>query len=549
MWSGPDTYINVTFSDNSAGRLAMVIYEFGDMNYLGKMTDTESDYPHITWVCTSDAMRAGLCQLDDLGKFIVVLPDGKSINDTSIWSASVGLGNDTAPETGTSDASSGFWNPPGGTPDLPSEATDDGPTNWRRQNVAPTFTYNKEPIHYRVTKKGYYCVGAVPVAYLANDMTIPSHATYKGTVLFKNKFHGQLPATDYPKIRFYLVITAAYLSIAGWWGYLCYKHKEDILPIQFYISSLFGLLVIEMLANWAYYRYLNAHGEGLSSVVFLIVVAILDAGRNALSFFLLLVVSLGLSVVREEIPLMKRATWLAIAHFVFGVMYAIAVVEIELEVVAITTLLFFVMPLSFTLTTFLLWIMYGLQGTMTELLARKQTYKLSMYRKLHYILIGAVLIILGFFVITSMSFSSRYEEDFLAGSWPYRWWLMDGYLTILFLIVFTAIAFLWRPTGNNRRLAMSTELAQDEDDADGRDAEAYDLEALAHGDHHKDDGEQEGGIRLPNADSSLHTPLAADDVVFEIGDHDDDDEVEHHSPRGQESHGLMGSTRTDKRID
>lgn len=94
-------------------------------------------------------------------------------------------------------------------------------------------------------------------------------------------------------------------------------------------------------------------------------------------------------------------------------------------------------------------------------------------------------------------------------------------------------------------LAMSTELAQDEDDADGRDAEAYDLEALAH----KDDGEQDGGIQLTNVDSSLHTPLAADDVVFEIGDHDDDDEVEHHSPRGQESHGLMGSTRTDKRID
>ena len=57
----------------------------------------------------------------------------------------------------------------------------------------------------------------------------------------------------------------------------------------------------------AYYRYLNAHGEGTTSTVFLIVgaylayhglahlliyilvVAILDAGRNALSFFLLFV--------------------------------------------------------------------------------------------------------------------------------------------------------------------------------------------------------------------------------------------------------------------
>lgn len=47
---------------------------------------------------------------------------------------------------------------------------------------------------------------------------------------------------------------------------------------------------------------------------------------------------------------------------------------------------------------------------MAELTARKQTYKLSMFRKLHIILILAVLIVIGFFVVTSMSFSSRYEE-------------------------------------------------------------------------------------------------------------------------------------------
>lgn len=48
-------------------------------------------------------------------------------------------------------------------------------------------------------------------------------------------------------------------------------------------------------------------------------VAILDAGRNALSFFMLLVVSLGLSVVRESIGTkMFKCQALAGAHFVFG---------------------------------------------------------------------------------------------------------------------------------------------------------------------------------------------------------------------------------------
>jgi hypothetical protein len=69
----------------------------------------------------------------------------------------------------------------------------------------------------------------------------------------------------------------------------------------------------------AYYRYLNAHGKGTASTIFLFVVAILDAGRNSLSFFLLLVVSLGLSVVRDNLgSTMRRAQILSISHFIFG---------------------------------------------------------------------------------------------------------------------------------------------------------------------------------------------------------------------------------------
>lgn len=64
---------------------------------------------------------------------------------------------------------------------------------------------------------------------------------------------------------------------------------------------------------------MNAHGRSSTSTVFLFVVAILDAGRNALSFFLLLVVSLGLSVVRESLGRnMIRCQILAGLHFIFG---------------------------------------------------------------------------------------------------------------------------------------------------------------------------------------------------------------------------------------
>jgi hypothetical protein len=110
-------------------------------------------------------------------------------------------------------------------------------------------------------------------------------------------------------------------------------------------------------------------------------VAILDAGRNALSFFLLLVVCLGLSLVRETLPMMTRCRVLAIAHFIFGgvfgqltlvyssadacvalVLYAIGMVEIDLETVSFVILLIFVLPLAFTMSAFLMWIMISLRG-------------------------------------------------------------------------------------------------------------------------------------------------------------------------------------------
>lgn len=293
-----------------------------------------------------------------------------------------------------------------------------------------------------------------------------------------------------------------------------------------------------MLANWAYYRYLNVHDSGVTTTAFLIVVSILNAGRNALSFFLLLVVSLGLSVVRESLgAVMTRCKILAGGHFVFGVLYAIGIVELELESTSALVLLLFVIPLSFTLSGFLLWTMYALNGTIAELASRKQTYKLGMFKTLYRILVIAVIVIAAFFVVSSMSFSNRMDEDYAPESWQTRWLLLDGWLSLLYLTVFASIAFLWRPTGNNRRLAMSDELAQDEADADD-----YDLEAMQRRGGMDDDDEAVGGH--PGQQTRGPAPMPEDSVVFEIGDSDDEEgggrSAGRHRGNDEESQGLIG---------
>jgi len=178
---------------------------------------------------------------------------------------------------------------------------------------------------------------------------------------------------------------------------------------------------------------------------------------------------------------------------------------------------------------------------MSELSKRRQRYKLSMFTRLHRILLVAVIIMAIFFFVSSWTFSNRLAEDYASNSWSTRWLLLDGWLTLLYFAVFVSISFIWRPTDNNRYLAMVDEISQDVDEA-----ENYDLDAL--------ERQEEGKL---TDDRDEPTPrVGQDEVVFEIGDDEVDDEMHtagsHRTPRSDlsrersgapdEREGLMGSS-------
>lgn len=113
-------------------------------------------------MCTTDAVRVGLCSFEDIGKFIFSSDDGTTINQTSLWTASVALNQTADP--------SGFWDNPEGNPSPPD---DEDLSPWRSRepryisrqandtlNPSPysTIAY-AQPIQYQVRKTGYYCVG------------------------------------------------------------------------------------------------------------------------------------------------------------------------------------------------------------------------------------------------------------------------------------------------------------------------------------------------------------------------------------------------------
>lgn len=129
------------------------------------------------------------------------------------------------------------------------------------------------------------------------------------------------------------MLSVVYILLAAGWAFLCYRHFRELLPTQYYISGTILFLNVEMLALFAYYRYINKHGGGAGSLAFLIVISILNAARNSLSFFLLLIVCMGLSVVTPSLgAVMNRVRLLTGFHFIFGVMYAVGTVKLDIDV-------------------------------------------------------------------------------------------------------------------------------------------------------------------------------------------------------------------------
>lgn len=329
-----------------------------------------------------------------------------------------------------------------------------------KNNIRTVAVHLKEPqsVNYPVgegnkLKTGYYCVGAL--AYTKD-------VKYTAIVTFQNAY-GELPAAQVAKLPFYGGITIVYAVIGIFWGFLYVQNRHDILAVQNYITAIIAFLVLEMLMTWGFYDFQNRHGNNVGSKALMIIVAILNAFRNSFSFFLLLIVCMGYGVVKPSLgKTMIIVRWLAVAHFVFGVIYAIASLTVRPDDAGPLVLLV-ILPLSATLTAFYIWTLNSLNLTMKDLMERKQHVKANMYKKLWWCILTSIIVIFGFFFINSFTFAGASSPEFGPTHWQTRWFVLDGWLNLVYLADVCFVAYMWRPTANNRRFAMSDEIAQDDE--------------------------------------------------------------------------------------
>ncbi|KAL5427452.1 hypothetical protein PMIN07_007804 [Paraphaeosphaeria minitans] len=412
-WGGPiDPFIEVKFVDTDKNKelkdptVSVIVWEWKDSTLLGKQAGDE-----LVYICDDQSIKANLCNETHKAEWILA-DDYEAKSKNLIRTEGIHL-----------------------------------------EKKKPINYPNKDNAEKVSLKTGYYCVATLPFT---------EGVKYEAIVTFRNAY-GELPAAQIPKLPFYGGVTIAYFVVSSFWAFLYFQHRHDILAVQNYITAILVFLVLEMLMTWGFYDYQNRHGNNLGAKVLMIVVAILNAFRNSFSFFLLLIVCMGYGVVKHTLgKTMVMVRWLAVAHFVFGVVYAIASLTIRPDDAGPLVLLV-ILPLSATLTAFYIWTLNSLNLTMKDLMERKQHVKADMYKKLWWCILTSIVVIFGFFFLNSFTFAGVSRPDFAPSHWKTRWFVLDGWLNLVYFADVCFVAYMWRPTANNRRFAMSDEIAQDDE--------------------------------------------------------------------------------------
>lgn len=312
-------------------------------------------------------------------------------------------------------------------------------------------TSNGTTVVYNVMQSGYYCV-------YVTGLDTPA-SLYTMVLEWVNPY-GLLPALFYQTLPFFFTLSCVYMLIGLVWVLLCFREWKELLHIQHYISIVIGFLLVEMSFNYGFYQNINTVGPDNTSTVLLALVTILNAARNSIALFMLLIVALGYGVVKPTLGLaMDKCKYLAVAHFIAGVIYGSGALSSARKDPLWILLLVF--PISLTMSIFYMTTLQGkdlvtkgLQDTMEYLKERRQPVKLLMYIRLQYMLATSAIMLFGIMILNSVNAARRHNVAWIDTQWKYRWFMLDGLLNLVFLLMFLGVLILWRPTSNNERYGL-----------------------------------------------------------------------------------------------
>lgn len=241
-------------------------------------------------------------------------------------------------------------------------------------------------------------------------------------------------------------------------------HRDQLMPLQFWITAVLAIGMIE--TTLLFTHFINWNDYGVPSFGITLTGLVFGVTKRALSRVLIQLVALGYGVVRPSLgEEMNRVLYLGAAYFILSMIYTVAVnsprnsKSVDDPVYDLLSLVVFL--LAIVDTTFYIWIFTSINNLMMSLASRKQGVKYVLYRNFRSVLIASLFLSCFWALYGSVMFinNSGGENRY----WRLKW-TVDALWELIYFIIFLAIAVLWAPSNNAQRYAYSVELAQLEDD-------------------------------------------------------------------------------------
>jgi len=273
--------------------------------------------------------------------------------------------------------------------------------------------------------------------------------------------YGYLPGELYGKFLFFKRMSALYLLTGGWWFSMCFRHWKDLIQLQFWITAVVFLGMLE--TSLKYLDFYSWNQCGLRNTGTMVAGVISSTFKRSISRILVLIVSMGYGVTKSTLGnTMPQILMLGGAYLILS---SFQDIYIELSHSKLPGFFDFMLLLLLANldVIFIFWIFKSLVVTTHQLSSRNQLIKLRVYRRFQYTL--------GLCVFLSIAWSCRTifisatEDIAVGGEWATTW-MNDAVWEALYFVMLLAIMVLWQPSKNAQRYAFSHEVRRTDCDID-----------------------------------------------------------------------------------
>nr|CDS29980.2 Transmembrane receptor eukaryota [Hymenolepis microstoma] len=268
--------------------------------------------------------------------------------------------------------------------------------------------------------------------------------------------YGYLSAIEYPLRTFYGVLSLSYALLGILW--LCFTvcHWKDLLRIQYYISLMIFIGLVEQITLYCLYETLNRTGVTLkSALAFAIVVSCF---KRTLARFLILIVCVGYGITKSRLgTAYRRIIWICVVYLLFCLLDS-GLRAFHPRFKPSLWIPLAGLPMIAVELAILWWSFSYLVSTLRETRMRRNKVKHRLYRIFSALLIGVSLVSV---ICMCVSIFLLHWKP-CTRAWRYIWF-DETFWQLLFFAVLFAIVILWRPSSTNRLYARSAFLDPDVD--------------------------------------------------------------------------------------